>query len=712
MTNLGLRQHVEAPLNQRKKMKSKLSILIVIIGGIGCLATGSLYAVEPISPTAMVLNGTDLYIADKTGNAIKKFSITTNTVADTFPLNASPSGIAIGPDALYVTAGGLNGVLLALNELNGTVLTTIDVGHTPVSPVISLIDNRLYLANRFSNSISVIDLGTNQESVIPVGREPIAIALTPDERKLVVSHHLPEGPADDSESGLAVSIIETQSNTVTNVIGLYDGTSGARGIAVSPDGIYAYVTHLVGRYKMPTTQIERGWIWTNAMSVIKIATAELVNTVLLDDTYAGAANPWAIACSQDGQYLCVTHAGSHEVSVIDRLGLRDRLDDVAAGIPVPGGFSEVADDVPNDLAFLAGIRKRVELSGNGPRSIVLTSGNQAYTGQYFSGTLETFDIASTTPTVISHSLGTQPAADPVRLGEQYFNDGSITFQKWLSCASCHPDGRSDGLNWDLGNDGLGSPRNVKSLLSAHYTGITTVTGVRPGAEASVRAGFKFIEFMESSEEIALPVDAYLKSLKPVLSPYRDSNGQLTAEAWNGKYLFHGKANCASCHSDTDYSDSSDVFYVPGVDPEDLRVLHNVGTGRTAEEKNDTPTLVEVWRTAPYLQDGRAATMMEVLTTYNPDDKHGMTSTLSAQELLDLEQYVLSISYIAKESDIDESGEIEVSDLYVFVQDWLEKDCGLCNFADMDDDNDVDLVDFSEIAKTWMTFNYDYRDETD
>ena len=34
---------------------------------------------------------------------------------------------------------------------------------------------------------------------------------------------------------------------------------------------------------------------------------------------------------------------------------------------------------------------------------------------------------------------------------------------------------------------------------------------------------------------------------------------------------------------------------------------------------DVPTLAEVWRTAPYLQDGRAATMREVLTTYNPED---------------------------------------------------------------------------------------------
>jgi len=59
-------------------------------------------------------------------------------------------------------------------------------------------------------------------------------------------------------------------------------------------------------------------------------------------------------------------------------------------------------------------------------------------------------------------------------------------------------------------------------------------------------------------------------------------------------------------------------------------------------KFDTPTLVEVWRTAPYLYDGRAATIKEVLTTHNLDDKHGMTSNLTDNEIRDLAQFILSL----------------------------------------------------------------------
>ena len=71
--------------------------------------------------------------------------------------------------------------------------------------------------------------------------------------------------------------------------------------------------------------------------------------------------------------------------------------------------------------------------------------------------------------------------------------------------------------------------------------------------------------------------------------------------------------------------------------------YNIGTGknREVETQFDTPTLVEVWRTAPYLHDGRAVTIEEVLTKYNKDDLHGETSKLTKQEIEDLAAYVLT-----------------------------------------------------------------------
>jgi hypothetical protein len=60
------------------------------------------------------------------------------------------------------------------------------------------------------------------------------------------------------------------------------------------------------------------------------------------------------------------------------------------------------------------------------------------------------------------------------------------------------------------------------------------------------------------------------------------------------------------------------------------------------DKFDTPTLKELWRSAPYLHDGSAATIRDVLTTRNPEGLHGDVSGLSEMEIDDLCEYILSL----------------------------------------------------------------------
>jgi hypothetical protein len=47
---------------------------------------------------------------------------------------------------------------------------------------------------------------------------------------------------------------------------------------------------------------------------------------------------------------------------------------------------------------------------------------------------------------------------------------------------------------------------------------------------------------------------------------------------------------------------------------------------------DTPTLIEVWRTAPYLHLGTAVTVKDVMTTENKKKMHGNAADMSAQQL--------------------------------------------------------------------------------
>jgi cytochrome c peroxidase len=154
-----------------------------------------------------------------------------------------------------------------------------------------------------------------------------------------------------------------------------------------------------------------------------------------------------------------------------------------------------------------------------------------------------------------------------------------------------------------------------------------ITGIRSNAEVAVRAGLKYIQFAVRPEADSQAMDAYLKSLRPVPSPYLE-HGRLSKAASRGKKVYE-KAECITCHSGPYYTDLK---------------LHEIGLAEGLDKGRplDTPTLVECWRTAPYLHDGRAATMRDVLENFNPDNRHGQTLQLTDDELADLEAYVLSL----------------------------------------------------------------------
>ena len=302
-----------------------------------------------------------------------------------------------------------------------------------------------------------------------------------------------------------------------------------------------------------------------------------------------------------------------------------RLDKAGAG-PKTNSYATGSAESPNDLAFLTGVRRRVKLDGVGPRSLTMV-GTRAYVAEYFSDAVATVDLADPAAKPVTVALGPQQPLTPARQGEIAFFDATYCFQQWQSCGTCHPDARVDALNWDLLNDGIGNPKNTKNMLWTHRTPPAMSTGVRESSEAAVRAGYRFIQFAQVPEEVAKATDEYLKSLTPVPSPHL-VNGKLSAAAQRGEKLFQ-RANCASCHPGPLFTDLKE--YKVGT-----------GTGREKEESFDTPTLVENWRTAPYLHDGRAATMLEVLKQFNAGDKHGKTSDLTPQELADLEAYLLSL----------------------------------------------------------------------
>ena len=608
-----------------QKVIRKVNVVLLALTGVVVSSSVNAKPSDYLSPmdAAIDSQGQHVYMACPTSNAVEVFNTKTKK-SETIINVIDGNGITISSDdkKIYVTGGHAHGKIYELTTNDNKIKRIFNGNHTPVAPLLSKDNSILYYANRFTNDINALNLKTGKVVAKNKSlREPITMQLSKDGRVLFVVNHLPLMPAYLADVYCIVELYDTTNNLKKiKEIKLPAGTFAVRDSAISHDGKYMIISHVIGRFTVPTTHLDRGWINTNAISIVDVENQKWINTVLLDDPNIGAPNPWGITVSDDDKYVIVNVAGASEAIFVD---LKKTLDRIAK--------AEDKSEIVNNLSFLYGIKDRVRMEGKGNRAIV-THKEFVYIPMYFSDTVNVIEIWDDGPGgAVAYPLSkhASPIHDIVRLGEIAFNDGTICYQQWQSCASCHPDVRSDGTNWDLLNDGIGNPKQSRSLLYTHKTSPVMITGVRAAAEVAVRAGFKHIQFRAAPESTAHAVDEYLKSLEPIQSPYRNLDGSLTESAKRGKELFEGEANCIACHNGPYFGDKEKYVLGKGTDHEKNRAFA-------------TPILIEVWRTAPYMYDGRCVSIMDVLTKDNKDDKHGKTSQLSKEQLKDLEQYILSL----------------------------------------------------------------------
>jgi cytochrome c peroxidase len=261
-------------------------------------------------------------------------------------------------------------------------------------------------------------------------------------------------------------------------------------------------------------------------------------------------------------------------------------------------------------------------------------------------------------------------------GKVLFNTAKppMSSRRWVACSSCHPDGLNDARVWQQ-PEGLRKTTAFVGLAHTHplhwsgdrdevqdfeYTIRSKLMQGSGFLQGKIKAKVSYhpIELEEKTAGRSKDLDAiaiYCNSLEFPLSPHiapsplsplpggegKGVRGKLTPAAERGKEIFFKKeVGCASCHSGPFFTDSS------------LKKpfnLHDVGTGRADKSermgtKYDTPTLLGIYRTAPYLHDGSALTLKDLLTTQNKKDQHGKTSHLAATDIDDLVQFLKSLPY--------------------------------------------------------------------
>jgi len=602
-------------------MSSRMIMSLSVLFMSAVLSRGAVAPYHSPEHLAVSSDGAWLAVSDATAGNVVLLDGSASAVKKTVALKGTPRGVVWHNGLLYVAEYDA-GTVAEVDPVSGSVKRRIAVGPKPWGLAVSPASGILMVAEFGLSQLIAVDLASGKETGrVPVLGLPRYAAVTPDGSLCLVVNSAPVGDARNSDHACALSVVDLKTLAKTGDILLPPGSTNPRNVAISPDGKWAYVVHGIGRFTLPTTQLERGWIMTSGLTIIDMAKQSVYASLLLDTISQGAADPWGFALMPDGRTAWITLAGCNELV---------RLNLESLHLFLAGKASRA--DLVNDLAalYISGAKTSIPLPGRTPRGVVVLPSGKVAVAEYFSGTLAVVDARGSNqpPRLVTVSLGTQPEADAARRGEAAFHSADLCFQRWLSCSSCHPEGRADGLNWDLLNDGIGNPKNAKSMVWSARTPPVMAHGVRASMDEATRTGFMFIQFRVADEAVMDDVRAYLRSLEPEKSPYL-VNGALSATAKQGKAIFETKAGCVQCHSAPLYT---------------CLKSYDVGTRHEADNRSDfdTPTCIEMWRSGPYLHDGSAATLLDMITTGNKGDKHGVTSRLSKDERDALVMYLLSL----------------------------------------------------------------------
>lgn len=643
-----------------------------------------------VSPTDFLLDkqGERFYIASEGYSELRRRPLSSSESEERLSLDFQPFKLRFFPDETRIAVvGGIEGRLAIveiakkaesgeLEPVPMRVLSEYRVGRSPADVAIKVADDGtelLYVADRFNGLAVELDASTG--SILRewrVGREPFCLDATPDGRRLIVANRLTEMEAHKAFSCAKVFIVDLMTNE-TRVVELCNADNLLQDMTLTPDGRFALISCVRGNTLHTASGVGGGWLNANGVLCVDIEKGELAEFFVLDNARLAAGGPWGLTCSEDGEHLIVAISGTDELIFLPL----KRLVQTVVERPewVRPGYSPVAySDLPEEDSQIP-FRIRASFGFKGMRQVV-SRGKDVYALAYFDDVIckatlklnppyqrfvegayegipeeppraldeedaETNDgkvfrftrLESKYPTKgveIERSfarLGPKPRLTTRRRGEIVFHDATACLEMWMSCVTCHPDGRCDGLNWDLLNDGSGNAKSAKSMLLTHETPPSMVSGVRATGEIAVRAGFIHILETGYEEENALAIDEYLSSLEPVPSP-RLVDGKLSASARRGKGVFE-RLGCSSCHSGELYTDMR---------------LHRTRTQDVNDniEKFDTPTLIEAWRTGPYMNNGSCATMRDVFEKAKHGVRDGRYDALTKQEQDDLIEFVLSL----------------------------------------------------------------------
>jgi YVTN family beta-propeller protein len=595
-----------------------------------------------LSPSEMAFSpdGQLLYVVCERSDQLLVLGTKDGVVLDRIRVGHVPRAVAISPDGKQAFVTNSWDDTVSVIDATGigskrtpasarATMRTIATGAEPFGVVVDRTGKTLYVANRISNDVSIIDIasGTERKRLL-AGHGASYLAISADGRRVYCTHVYPRINAQRTVPQSELTVIDTTREVVVERTPL-DGVAGMFHVALSADGRLGVIAQMRPKNLVPLAHVEHGWVFGHSLTIFGADAGGTIE-VPLDELEHYYSLQYGVAITPDKSRIFVTASGSDVVTVIDTKRLLT--------------FSHNhKKSFVNDLSASANyVTARIAV-GKNPRGMAMSpNGKRLYVANRMDDTLSVIDTASNRA-VRTIDMGGSKNISALRHGEQLFTTSRFAFQGQFSCANCHIDSTFDGLTWDLEPDGFGKDI-VDNRLIEDLSGTEPFkwNGGNPtlAQECGPRTEMYFYRSQSYSPDDLTDLVDYIYSLPYRPNRFRSPDGQLTPAQDRGQAIFNRKTNkfgnpipvanqCSYCHSGPKHTNKKQF---------------DVGTGKWTDRSPifDTPQLVNIALTAPYLHDESARSLEEIWTVFNPHDQHGVTNDLTKDELNDLIEYLRTL----------------------------------------------------------------------
>jgi len=579
-------------------------------------------------------DGKQLWVACEASASVAIIDTVTQSKVAEVAVGGQPNDVCFTPDGRKAfVSNRLDDSVSVIDVESQKVIATIEVGDEPHGVLVDPQGKLLYVLNTSIDSISVIDIETLREiKRLSASRSPWSLAISPDGELMLVTHALSRFVPDRTPSMSEVTVIDVKRAVVNDRIVL-PAANLLQGVAWHPSGEYAVITLLRTKNLVPMTRINRGWTITNGIGIIwRDGTAD---QVLLDQNNLYFPDPCDVSITPDGKYALVTSSSTDRVGVVD-------LEKLVAMLRNSSTY-ERQRVIPNHLGKSSEFLVKSIAVPACPRGIAVSKdGSTAYVASMLDDSVTAIDLA-TLEAVHRIDLGGAGELTKRRRGEKLFHNASITFRRQFSCSTCHPDGHIDNIVYDIEDDGIGmGPIDNRTLRGINDMAPYKWTGINPSLrrQCGPRLAVFITRIQPFTTEQLDDLHYYLCSIPRPPNRYRKLGEDLTEAQRRGKIIFERTRKndgtpipvnnrCITCHPPPLYTDGR---------------IHDVGTKFPYDRdgKFDSPQLLNIYDSAPYLHNGIAWTLEEIWTKYNPYDEHGVTNDMTKDQLNDLIEYLKTL----------------------------------------------------------------------